>query len=192
MGQVFVSHSREDESGIEFLRSLFGSVGHEARFYSWDSPRPPHADSIWKNIRESQSLFVLLSHRLESAHTLAWVAWEVGVATGLGKPVWVLEHLIAANLVDSLARTPVNVPIPGATGYLERPARLSTLRTEPYYSLVKDGGLHIPVGPDGNMIPNVTCPNPKCQALFRAYFVGPLLVCPVCRQRFRRAKWGLK
>lgn len=186
VGQVFVSHSQRDEDGIAFLSSLFRSVPHQARLYSWDSPRPPHADTIRSRIEESESLFVLLSPHLERAHTRAWVTWEVGVAVGAGKNVWALEKLIGVSGAPlMLGLRTVDLPVPGVTGYIERPSRLPTLQTEPYFSLVKDAGTRIPVDPDGEEIPEITCPRPNCLAKFRAFWKGRLVACPVCRRQFK-------
>jgi hypothetical protein len=186
VGQVFVSHSHRDEDGIAFLRSLFGSVSHEARFYSWDSPRPPHAESIRSRIEKSESLFVLLSPHLERAYTKSWVTWEIGVAVGAGRNVWALEKMIGTSGLPLMVgpRT-VDLPVPGLTGYLERPSRLKTLETEPFYSLVKNAGTQIPIGPEGNELREITCPKPNCLAAFRAYWQGKIVACPVCRRQFK-------
>jgi hypothetical protein len=186
VGQVFVSHSRKDQDGIEFLRSLFGSVPHEARFYSWDSPRPPHAETIRDRIEKSESLFVLLSPHLDRAGTRDWVTWEVGVAIGARKKVWALEKLIGVSGGPlMLGNRMVDLPVPGLTGYLERPSRLSTLQTEPYYSLVANAGTKIPVAPDGTQLREITCPKDNCLATFRAFWKGRIIACPVCRRQFK-------
>jgi hypothetical protein len=93
--------------------------------------------------------------------------------------------MISNDLLSTLAIGPVDAPIPGATGYLERPSKLKTLETEPYYSLVKAAGAKTPVDGDGDEIPTVTCPNSKCQAEYVAFWRGPKICCPVCRRPFR-------
>lgn len=158
MGRVFVSHSAKDANGRTFLQSLFGSVPDTAYFYSWEGPEPPHALTLRDRIAESDSLFVLLSPRLDSSFTVAWVSCEVGMALALSKPVWVLERLIG------LGATVTRVPVPGLTGYLERPSTLPNRRVEPYASLVESAGVGVPVGPDGREVQQIVCPNRECRA----------------------------
>jgi hypothetical protein len=176
---IFVSHSSRDSNGIEFLRSLCTSTGVKGHFYSWDGTSPPHGATIRERIDESQALVVLLSPELEKSHaSIAWVGFEVGVAIGLERPVWVLERLIGPGRADI-----VEVPVPGLTGYIERPGALEKAQTEPYYSLVAQGGLGVPKRPDGNPIRKMTCPRDDCQSEYYAFFVGGNLFCPICRKR---------
>ncbi len=177
MGSVFVSHSAKDANGKAFLQSLFGSVTHSAFFYSWEGPAAPHAQTLKDRISQSTSLFVLLSPRIESSFTATWVACEVGMALAMSKPVWVLERLIGTMA------NPARVPVPGVTGYLERPSALPNRRVEPYASLVEKAGVGVPMGPDGREIQHIACPNRECRAEYYVYFEGPRLVCPVCRKR---------
>jgi hypothetical protein len=185
VGQVFVSHSSKDDDGKDFLQRLFGSVSHKAFFYSWEGPRPPHAETLRKRIEDSISVFVLLSPPLEETYTLAWVAYEVGIAVGLGKPVWVLERFIGSRGPLGLEAA-IDVPVPGLTGYIERPDTLKELHTEPYYSLVASGGVGIPTSPDRNPLPRIICPRDSCQAEYYFYSEGPILLCPVCREEIKR------
>jgi len=175
MASVFVSHSAEDQEGKAFLQALFGSVGHKAFFYSWEGPVAPHSDTLRSKISNADSLFLLLSPHIENNFTIAWVACEVGMALALSKPVWVLERLIGRG-----ARI-AKVPVPGLTGYIERPSKLPNLRAQPYFSLVEQAGLGVPVGPDGQEIQKTSCPNQKCRAPYYVYFEGPRLICPACR-----------
>lgn len=177
MASVFVSHSARDAGGKAFLQAIFGSVSHKGFFYSWEGPHPPHAESLRNRVSESSSLFVLLSPYIESDPTLAWVTFEVGVAVGLQKPVWVLEHLIGPSHPRM-----ASVPIPGVTGYVERPGSLQNLRTEPYFSLVAAAGLGTPKGPDGLPLRRMNCPHNDCRAEYSYYFEGERLFCPACRK----------
>jgi hypothetical protein len=178
---IFVSHSSRDTNGIEFVRSLCTATGVRAHFYSWDGTAPPHGTTIKERIGQSDSLLVLLSPQLEDSHaSIAWVGFEVGVAIGLGRPVWVLERQIGSGHPGI-----VRVPVPGLTGYLERPGSLDTAQTEPYYSLVAQGGKGTPVHPKGGTIRRMTCPRDDCQSEYYEYHVGPLVVCPICRKEIR-------
>jgi hypothetical protein len=176
MGQVFVSHSDRDENGKEFLGALFRSVEHQAHFYAWEGPKAPHAETLRLRVEGSDSLFVLLSPYLERDYTAAWVSFEVGLAVALGKPVWVLDRLLGTGRAEK-----TKVPIPGSTGYIERPGDLKELETEPYYSLVAGAGLKTPIGPDRRPIRQVSCLNDECRATFYAFWQPPYLFCPVCR-----------
>lgn len=190
MGQVFVSHSAKDDDGKDFLQKLFASPSHshKAYFYSWEGPRPAHVETLRKRIADSSSLFVLLSPQIEKEHTLAWVACEVGIAVGLQKPVWVLEKLIGVSGPLLFSGNAVDVPIPGATGYIERPSVLKDLHTEPYYSLVASAGVGVPVGPDGLPLRRMDCPHDSCRAQYYYYFEGSTLMCPVCRKKITRER----
>jgi hypothetical protein len=178
MGKVFVSHSAHDANGKEFLQALFGSVSHKAFFYSWEGPRAPHTDELKEKIAESDSVFVLLSPHIEQSHTAAWVTFEVGIAVGMAKPIWVIEHLMNPGREEH-----TDVPIPGVTGYIERPGSLPNLQTEPYYSLVASAGTRTPKGPDGRELRKISCLNDACRASYFVYFEPPAIYCPVCRKR---------
>jgi len=179
MPAIFVSHSSRDTNGIDFLRSHCTATGVRGHFYSWDGTAPPHGSTIKERITQSDSLLVLLSPQLEDKHaSIAWVGFEVGVANGLGKPVWVLERQMGQGHPDI-----VNVPVSGLTGYMERPGSLDTAQTEPYYSLVAQAGRGVPVHPKGGTIRRMTCPRDDCQSEYYEFHVGGMLYCPICRKR---------
>ncbi len=176
--EIFVSHSSRDSNGIDFLRSLCTATGVKAHFYSWDGVNPPHGRTIRERIEESDSLFVLLSPELEDNDaSIAWVGFEVGVAVGLARPVWVLERQMDSNHPPI-----VKIPVPGLTGYLERPGSLKQAQTEPFFSLVSEAGLGVPKRPEGGPIRRMMCPRDECQAEYYAFFVGGNLYCPICRK----------
>ena len=177
MGKVFVSHSAKDKSGKRFVQTLFSDVEHEAKFYEWEGPNPPHWPTIRDRIKESLSVIVLASHEMENPPTTAWVSFEIGIALAQEpkpRPVWVLEKLIGGGV-------PIRVPVPGLMGYMERPEDLDSPKIEPYHSLALGAGLTAPVDSMGKPIQSFVCPNKSCRASYYIYFEGERLVCPACR-----------
>jgi hypothetical protein len=117
---IFVCHSRRDDEGRLFLHDLLSLAHSQFRpdFYSLDHPVAPHAEPVRDRIRRASALFVLLSaHMLKIPHTRSWVGYEVGIAAELNLPVVVFEPK------DSH----VDLPVPGATHYLQRPASAAGL-----------------------------------------------------------------
>jgi hypothetical protein len=178
VSKVFVSHSAKDKRGKAFVQSIFSDVEHEAKFYEWEGPDPPHWQTIRDRIKEAVSMIVLSSKALENPVTTAWVSFEIGLALALEpgpKPVWVMERLIGDGAV------PTEVPIPGLTGYIERPKELESPKIEPYHSLAAGAGVAVPVDQKGKPIQRITCLNLSCAASYYVYFEGPRLICPACR-----------
>jgi hypothetical protein len=178
LGKVFVSHSAKDKRGKAFVQSLFSDVEHEAKFYEWEGPDPPHWQTIRDRVKESVSVIVLSAKELENPVTTAWVSFEIGLALAQEpkvRPVWVLERLIGSGAV------PTKVPIPGLTGYMERPETLDSPKSEPYHSLAAGAGLVVPVDEGGKPLQEIVCLNRSCRARYYVYFEGERLVCPACR-----------
>lgn len=171
---VFMAHSSEDMEGPAFFDRLFAAAGVRAYWYPYPSGRTyPHYLGIRKAIEEAKSLFVVLSKPMEvKPQTRSWVSFEVGIAVGLGKPVWVFEGM---NEV-------VNIPVPAAAGYLQRPASTSTLRTFVFGDLVKSAGTSFPE-PSSDIWSYARCSNDDCREEFLAYVLNPKTArCPACRQ----------
>jgi hypothetical protein len=201
---VFVSHSRLDKSGTDFLRVVFDSEGSGFRplFYSYLARNPPHAPHLLAQISSSPSLIVLLSPDIgNSTYTRSWVGFEVGIAAQCHIPIIVIEPE---------GRPPVELPIPGANIYLRRPKTLDKIYPGDLWDgLARTGGaapvsegivrkgpfsdhigkLHAQynagVGPKGPSFVKA-CSDERCHAQFLAW---PLLrpreffPCPVCRTR---------
>ncbi len=175
--QVFMSHSKDDQNGRDFFDKLFSSTEHRAFWYSWEGPKPPHAKSIRDAIEGSASVFVILSKPMEKPYTRSWVGYEVGIASGLNKNVWVFEPAwIKPDFVD--------VPVPFLTGYIQYPQKIDKKTIFPYISLVESAGTAIPKDPDPKSLPLfklVTCPNKDCRAQYYRFVFGGNYKCPVCR-----------
>lgn len=149
-----MSHSKDDEVGRTFFDKLFSSSVHHAYWYSWEGPKPPHANSIREAIDKSASVFVILSKQMDQPHTRSWVSYEVGIACGLNKRVWVFEP-------ENIAPDFIDVPVPFLTGYIQYPLKLNKKRTFPYNNLVESAGIAIPTDPSPMQQPffkYCTCP----------------------------------
>jgi len=130
-----VAHSQHDLEGQTFLLHVFNQETSLFRpyFYSADNPEPPHAEKVRDWIRRSKAIIVLLSEpMLDRAHTRAWVGYEVGIASQLQLPVVVVEP----------TNTVVDLPVPGANLYLQRPAT-ATEGLEPVWKVLAETAGHL-------------------------------------------------
>jgi len=100
MSQIFISHSRADQDGIDFINKAFASTKVEAKYEEIEAilHGQRSAADISRDIIQSNALFVLLGREIEELkHTRDWVAWESGVAAGAAfqanKDIWVFEPL---------------------------------------------------------------------------------------------------
>lgn len=132
---VFVAHSQRDAEGQHFLYRVFNQSTSRFRpyFYSADNPTPPHAEKVRESIRKAKALIVLLSQpMLDRQHTRAWVGYEVGIASELQLPVIVVDPETA----------PVELPVPGATIYTQRPAG-TTGTLDPIWKVLAETAGHL-------------------------------------------------
>jgi hypothetical protein len=100
MAQIFVTHSREDRDGVDFINKAFASTKVEAKYEEIEAIVQGRrtAAQIARDIVQSNALFALLGKEVEQLrHTRDWVAWESGVAAGAAfqsnKDIWVFEPL---------------------------------------------------------------------------------------------------
>ena len=184
MAQVFISHSKDDEVGKNFFKSLFQSVEHKAYWYSWEGPKPPHAHTLREAILSSASVFVVLSKQMEYPHTRIWVGYEVGIASALKLNVWVFEP---SNEI-------CNVPVPYVTGYLKFPQSIQNKNTYPFIEIVESAGKSTEIckNPPYTLLEfsmppqlvHIRCSNDNCSA---EYYIRETLKdsihCPVCRNK---------
>ena len=133
--------------------------------------------SITEDIRnpDTHAVFVLLGQSvLGSQYTLNWIAFEVGVAAGAGKDVWVFEEY----------NSPVEFPVPYVSHYMRY-----VREDKEHFSYIKsiiEG--YLPRFP-GQWEENVTrsatevvCPYDNCRARFFYHDRENELRCPTCRQ----------
>lgn len=170
---VFMTHSKDDEPGRVFFDRMFAGSGIRANWYPYTEGRTfPHIAGIRSAIEAASSLFVVLSRPMErKPRTRSWVSYEAGIAVGLNRPVWVFEPV--GERVD--------IPVPGAWGYLQRPPLTSTLRTFPFERIIKSAGTEYPIA-DTDVWFQGICSNPDCRERFVAYVLDPsTATCPTCR-----------
>lgn len=173
-----MSHSKDDKKGCSFFDKLFSSYQHEAYWYSWEGPKPPHAKTLLEAIKGSSALFVLLSKPMEKEFTRSWVGYEVGLAAALNKNVWVFEPISSSNDF-------IDVPVPYLTGYIQYPEKLDKKKIFPYADIVSTAGAVIPKDPDLTTLPHFLsnfCPYENCKAPFYRYVHHKNWRCPVCRR----------
>lgn len=140
--RVFISNSRLDKEGHLFIHKLFGisGVGFEPYFYSDWGHSAPHAERIRDEIQKSVALIVLLSGKMQAnKHTRSWVPYEVGIASSLGLAIIVIES----------SKRAVNLPVPGATHYLQRPPAWDGSNRSMWTVLAKTAGKLTPREPGG-------------------------------------------
>jgi hypothetical protein len=114
-GSIFLSHSKHDEDIINYFSKAFGRVG--ITIMELENLNRRYAGvEISDSIRnECNAVAVLLGKKLANPpyesrqYTNNWVNFEVGVASGSGKPVWVFE---------SFGET-IPFPIPHVTDYVQ-------------------------------------------------------------------------
>ena len=100
MTRIFVSHSRRDTDIVSFFTAAFATSkkGVKADLMEFEDLETKYAGhEISRRIKnpETQAAFVLLGPGVpQFQHTENWVTFEVGVASGAGKDVWVFEPLV--------------------------------------------------------------------------------------------------
>lgn len=175
MARVFISHSNQDKKGRAFFDGLFGSYNHKAFWYQWEGLKPPHGDTLKKEISISSSVFVILTKYMQKNYTISWVGYEVGIAAAMNKNIWVFEP--AAEFVE--------VPVPYVTGYIQFPETIHKKNTYPYSNIVGTAGIQIPSPhylenkPD---ISKYTCIHDDCKATYFKFTLTEKFYCPVCRR----------
>jgi hypothetical protein len=99
MVRIFASHSKLDKDIVSFFTAAFATSKKnvKADFMEFENLQGKYAGSeISQRIKhpETQAVFVLLGPNVKQAlHTENWITFEVGVASGVGKDVWVFEPL---------------------------------------------------------------------------------------------------
>ena len=204
--QVFVSHSRNDIEGQNFLRAIFDAPSSRFKpfFYGVFDTKPPHAETLRKHIRKSEAIFVLLSPEMRQPWTRGWIGYEVGIASQLGLPVVVVEPKHQA---------PIDIPVPCTTHYILREKLPKNLMGTFWLVVSRTACIEPPPQPKEEPVgfwPNVadalltvlaedlvldgyfqrsTCRHSDCRAEFftpKEIHDGKFF-CPVCR----RETWGL-
>jgi ribosomal protein S27E len=94
MGQIFISHSREDEDFKTYLNKAFAVSKVRAVYEEYESiiSGDITVQKIIEDITSSDALFVILSKTIERIqYTREWIAFEAAFAYATGKDVWIFE-----------------------------------------------------------------------------------------------------
>ena len=201
MANIFISHSKRDAKTVAAFSNVFARTTIRAILAEFENYLIPPWIQIKDYVQQSSALFVLLSPHLSgSPFTQNWLSYEVGLACGMNKPVWVYEHL----------QNPVQFPIPYLTDYvLYDPSSREHLNaikrlvegydpTPGIAGLVLGGliGGAISGGAGagvGAMMGSaafqrktqgapVRCPHQSCGVPFQLHTQVQQLLCPACRQ----------
>ena len=178
---VFISHSKHDEQNIAFFAKILANIGLKGHFMEWEKLGTEYAgsrisDIIRSDVQENtDAVFVLLGKSLENPpienrqYTHNWVNFEVGVASGCKKPVWVFE-----NIQDF-----IKFPIPYVTDYC-----LYRLNDHEHIKIIGDF-LKQKILLSSYVKPYhmIKCPYQNCNASYNLWNLGLQNInCPVCRQ----------
>jgi hypothetical protein len=176
MVYVFISHSQlDDEIKYFFSNAIVRIHGLNATLMEFENLEGFYAgDEISNEIWDETTgcIAVLLGRNISNfPYTHNWVNFEVGVASGCGKPVWVFEE----HDYD------VNFPIPFVTDYcryyLNDSEFLRYIGGILEYSLAHLMTNGVPVVRNEKVCPN-------CSARFNYWNDDEIEYCPVCRQPF--------
>ncbi len=93
MAQIFVSHSRRDDDGVNLVSKA--AAGTSVKLYLAEFEDrigvDVSAEELEREIDNSKAAFIALCEHVESIpHTRDWVLWEAGCAKG--KDIWVFER----------------------------------------------------------------------------------------------------
>jgi hypothetical protein len=175
--KVFVSHSKYDIEIRKFFSEIFAMAGIVPKYMEFEDLDGKYAgveiaNKIKHPIDGSSAVFVLLGKNVENPQsgsqefTHNWVSFEVGVAAGSNKPVWVFEQF------NQFTR----FPIPYVTDYcrytLDYPQHVKNMK-----ELLKNKIVNkINVKP----IAHVQCL--ECYSEYNLWDSVDTLYCPVCRK----------
>ncbi|MFB6188081.1 MAG: hypothetical protein ABEI86_14625 [Halobacteriaceae archaeon] len=96
--QLFVSHNSDDEDLITNLSKCISRMSYKMYIASFEGisgsvyeDRVSFGRILKNEILNSEALIFHMSGGAQD-HTLAWIAWELGVASEAGKPIIVIEE----------------------------------------------------------------------------------------------------
>lgn len=173
---VFISHSRYDEQIKNFFsHAIARTNGLNGTFMEFENLEGAYAGvEISNKIRHPNTacLIVLLGENIESApgdpvYTHNWVNFEVGVAAGYGKPVWVFEEY----------RDDIHFPIPYVTDYCQY-----QIGNNDFLRYIGNTLIGSMLSPPHRRTPQVRIHCHFCHAEYNYWNDVPIERCPVCRQ----------
>lgn len=106
---LFLSHSQRDKERIGTLSKALGHTYKKLYTDYWENQETlPASKRLREHISDSDAVLVYWGPSVEENDvTKIWVGWEVGVATEMGVPIFVLED----------TKGMVTLPIPALTDY---------------------------------------------------------------------------
>jgi hypothetical protein len=181
---IFFSHSNHDRNLRDYFTNIFANIGLRGIFFEWQRLYPNYAGSTisnWIRHPDVMAVFVLMGRNLEQPPTYTpqythnWISFEVGTASGCGKPIWVFEQF------GSL----IQYPIPFVTDYAQY--TLEDAQHLQYYGAIfQDRFLY-----QKRRIPppsTFQCEYEDCCAEYNCWSVAAEFNCPVCRRRIPKPK----
>lgn len=180
--QIFLSHTQKDMDFCDFIdKRLFARMPVKGFRSEFEKIEAPSGKTLKGEIEKSLALFLLVGKELVRnqkeqttgwEHTQNWIAYEIGIASALGRDVWVI--------CDDV---PINFPVPHVTDYLPTSPRHEPVLN--YMQKIVDGyfsASSVPVHP--KHIAN--CTHEACGVAFHL----PVTVqkyesinCPCCLQK---------
>ncbi len=176
MASIFVSHSKHDASIVNYFAKIFARTQLQAHLMELENMGNVYAgfriaDIIRSNWQEdTKAVVVLLGKSLENPpspqYTHNWVNFEVGVAAGCKKPVWVFEGFNEF----------IKFPIPYVTDYC-----LYDLESIPHLQYIGETFTKLYVNNQVILPPRrIKCH--LCNAEYNLWSNITCINCPVCRQ----------
>jgi hypothetical protein len=196
MAQIFISHSKDDIPGKNFLQPYFAASKTEAFFYGWRGPTPPHAPALKNAIKKSVGMIVLMSDYLShNLHTAAWTSYEIGIANALNIPVIQLEPII--KRFDS-PTSPKKLPVAHIDYLIYYDPESNISRDTAFQSIIDAASSIILLRRKEQYIPyknlvsaldkyctaQIACQNIHCRAKWKAHTRSSVYICPVCRRMY--------
>ena len=106
---IFLIHSRHDTELPNFFDKASGKANVRLWEAEWFEMEGPPWSNLRDQIKKCTAVIVLKGTNIAaSLYTSNWVSWEIGVAAGMNKDVWVFESLLH----------PLFMPIPYLTDYV--------------------------------------------------------------------------
>lgn len=112
LSKVFISHSKREKKLIEDIKSALDNIKITSiieEFIDEDKKLPIPWKEIYKNVNSSKAVYLFLTDEVvRTQHTKNWVIFEDGIASALGKQLFLFER-------DGI---PIDYPVPYVTDYM--------------------------------------------------------------------------
>jgi hypothetical protein len=178
LNRIFLSHSRLDTDLAPWFDTVLASEKVEGvRFgFDFEAQEGNPIEELQRRLESCAAFFVLLSPPVvgRTLHTSNWVSAEVGLAHGLGKPIWVFDR----------TERPIQFPVPFASHYYRLslgPSQSSNADSEFVRAVVRAYGSTTPPEEPWEGAGFLRCPQAQCQAVFQIHQSNREIDrCPVC------------